>query len=337
MSESPKDNRIRIACLIGIGWLLCLLVLWIGLGGEREEEWREAIFLGRFHILIVHIPIGLLCIVFFLEILGRTRWFPGWADNTLPILWFGTLGAVSATIAGYLLMTGEQIEGHFMTRHMWTGFGVVVLSVFSIILKVSNKVVPIYLFVLLANTVLIGISSHFGGNMVHSETYLTEYAPEPIKKLLKVEEETLLDHGVNIDEWFIYDDLIQPIFDAKCSECHNANKIKGGLRMDSFEWLAKGGDITDEEWIPGDAEGSELYYRVTLEPNDDDFMPPGEHEAMTPNEIALLGWWINEGGKKEMKVGETKKDEIIEEILKDLKEKLEAEKAAVTAQASLSR
>tara|TARA_R110002096_G_scaffold159011_2_gene324571 strand:+ start:2351 stop:3391 length:1041 start_codon:yes stop_codon:yes gene_type:complete len=333
MSQNPKDNRIRIAALLLIGWLLCLLVLWIGMGGEREEEWREAVFLGRFHILIVHVPIGLLCVVFFLEILGRIKPFKGWADNTMPLLWFGTLGAAAATIAGYLLMMGEQTSGNNMKWHMWTGFGVVVLGVLSLILKASNRVVPIYLLVLAGNVVLISISSHYGGNMVHTDTYLTEYAPEALKPYLGHPEEelTAADQGISVDNWYIYDDIIQPIFDAKCTECHDENKVKGDLRMDSFEWLAKGGDITDQEFIPGDAEASELYFRVTLDPDDDDFMPPGDREHMTPDEVALLGWWINEGATQEMKVGKTKKDANIERILSELVSKTEADEGEKTA------
>ena len=69
-------------------------------------------------------------------------------------------------------------------------------------------------------------------------------------------------------------EIIQPIFNAKCTECHDENKVKGDLRIDSFEWLSKGGDITDQEVIPGDAEASELYFRVVLDPEEDDFMPP---------------------------------------------------------------
>lgn len=333
MSQNSKDNRIRIAALIGIGWLLCLLVLWIGLGGEREEKWREAIFLGRFHILIVHIPIGLLCVVFILEILGRIKLFKGWADNTMPMLWIGTLGAAAATIAGYLLMTGERISGNYMNRHMWTGFGVVVLGVLSLMLKASKKAVPLYLLVLAGNAGLVGVSSHYGGNMVHSDTYLTEYAPEALKPFLghSGDELTAADQGVSMDDWSIYDDIIQPIFTSKCTECHDENKTKGDLRMDSFEWLAKGGDITDQEFIPGDAEASELYFRVTLDPDDDDFMPPGDREHMTPDEIALLGWWINQGGTQEMKVGETKKDANIERILSELMSKTEAGDGEKTA------
>ncbi len=335
MSANAKDNRIAIALLIGIGWLLCLLVLWIGLGGEREGEWAEAIFLGRFHILIVHVPIGLLCIAFFVEMLGRMGICSGWQHQTLPMLWFGTLGAAAATIAGYLLMVGEQTEGRNMFWHMWTGFGVVALGVLSLILKVCNWSF-LLLLVLLGNLVLIGISSHFGGNMVHTNTYLSEYAPDQLKPFLghPKEELSAADKGISMEDWSIYDDIIQPIFDDKCTECHNEDKIKGDLRMDSFAWLAKGGDITDQEWVPGDAEDSELYFRVTIDPDDDDFMPPGDREHMTPDEIALLGWWINEGGTQEMKVGETKKDAEIERILAELKAKTEAEAEGEQADAS---
>ncbi|MEM1296535.1 MAG: c-type cytochrome domain-containing protein, partial [Verrucomicrobiota bacterium] len=145
------------------------------------------------------------------------------------------------------------------------------------------------------------------------------------------DELTAADQGISMDNWSIYDEIIQPIFNAKCTECHDENKVKGDLRIDSFEWLSKGGDITDQEVIPGDAEASELYFRVVLDPDDDDFMPPGDREHMTPDEIALLGWWINEGGTQEMTVGGTEKDENIERILSEMMSKTEAETEGKTA------
>jgi|GEM_PF-5087869 len=45
--------------LITGGWILLLLCLWLALGG-LDDRWSPGIFVGRFHILVVHLPIGLL-------------------------------------------------------------------------------------------------------------------------------------------------------------------------------------------------------------------------------------------------------------------------------------
>src|ERR1700750_2446297 len=44
---------------------------------------------------------------------------------------------------------------------------------------------------------------------------------------------------------------IRPVLAAECTECHNAKKTKGGLRLDYRAGWQKGGD-TGEAIVPGD-------------------------------------------------------------------------------------
>ena len=68
----------------------------------------------------------------------------------------------------------------------------------------------------------------------------------------------------------IYDSLIQPVFVAKCQECHGENKSKGKLKLHTKEDFIKGGSGAGKEIvIKGNVEDSELIYRITL-PNEDD-------------------------------------------------------------------
>jgi len=72
-----------------------------------------------------------------------------------------------------------------------------------------------------------------------------------------------------------------------CLECHDADKSKGGLRLDQLKgWT----DIVDTE----DPEDSEFLYRVGLPRGDDDAMPP-EGEALAPAAIEALQRWIESG------------------------------------------
>ena len=38
---------------------------------------------------------------------------------------------------------------------------------------------------------------------------------------------------------------IQPILELNCVRCHNEDKVKGGLRMDTYEKIMEGGDTAD--------------------------------------------------------------------------------------------
>jgi len=315
MNESAASKKpVGLALLLGGAWLLALgLIFLVTLG--REETWELGLFLGRFHILIVHVPIGLLCFAGILELAGYTKWFRDCRSAVFPTLWVGMLGALAATFVGFIFFRSEDIAGNSMTMHLWTGLAVALGSILCLIFKLL-QVRFVYEGTLLTTIVLVAVTSHFGGNMVHSPEYLTEYAPDAIKPLLghKVEE---VPETEDLTALQIYPHLLQPIFDAKCVECHSAEKIKGDLRMDSFEELAKGGDL-GEEFVPGDAEASELIFRVTLPTDDDEFMPPDEKEPMTPAEIRLMAWWIDTGASPTMTVAEGNPDEEIMTIIQGL-------------------
>jgi len=88
---------------------------------------------------------------------------------------------------------------------------------------------------------------------------------------------------------------VQSIFENKCLECHNPNKIKGKLLMDSAEALLKGGD-TGPGLVAGQPDKSELMKRIALPADHDDIMPP-KGDPLAPKEIDVLKRWIAEGAK----------------------------------------
>ena len=93
--------------------------------------------------------------------------------------------------------------------------------------------------------------------------------------------------------WFInlifadidFNSEIQPIFDAKCTNCHGNS---GGLNLDSYEGLMNGG-ISGESVIPFNHELSELWLRV-----DSGQMPLG-NDDLSLEEINLIAQWIDDG------------------------------------------
>ena len=107
----------------------------------------------------------------------------------------------------------------------------------------------------------------------------------------------------------IYDNIIQPIFDAKCLECHGAEKNKGKLRLHTKEDFLKGGTGAGEDIvIKGDATASELIFRITLPKDDEEAMPPLEDEdhynPITPQELAVMQAWIKMGASFDLLVSE---------------------------------
>ncbi|MCB1875308.1 MAG: hypothetical protein KDH88_04970 [Chromatiales bacterium] len=91
---------------------------------------------------------------------------------------------------------------------------------------------------------------------------------------------------------------VKPILDANCAECHIGNGAglqKSGLSMESYESLMRGtkfGSVVK----PGDSVGSTLNILVEGRADPSIKMPHGKR-ALTPEEIATLKNWVDQGAK----------------------------------------
>lgn len=88
---------------------------------------------------------------------------------------------------------------------------------------------------------------------------------------------------------------VQTVLETRCLECHNPDKVKGDLLMDTVANMLKGGE-NGPAIIAGNADKSMLIERILLPKGHDDVMPP-KGEPLTPAEIANLKRWIAEGAK----------------------------------------
>jgi WD40 repeat protein/mono/diheme cytochrome c family protein len=92
---------------------------------------------------------------------------------------------------------------------------------------------------------------------------------------------------------------VHQIFQRECVECHASQDPEGGLVMESYADLMKGGKA-GPAITPGNASDSLLV--KFLEGRSDrkgknQFMPPGKREHLPPKEIALIRAWIDAGAK----------------------------------------
>lgn len=86
---------------------------------------------------------------------------------------------------------------------------------------------------------------------------------------------------------------IKPLLESRCNNCHKGDKAKGGLRLDTLAASLKGGESGYPALKPGDADGSELFYRITTD-DEDEIMPPKDDRLSTA-EIDMLKSWIEKG------------------------------------------
>lgn len=88
---------------------------------------------------------------------------------------------------------------------------------------------------------------------------------------------------------------VAPILDRNCTVCHGEEKQKSGLRLDTYEFLQRGGE-GGKVLVPGDLKESELYRRITLPAEDEDVMPSDGKPQLAPAEIKIIELWIAAGG-----------------------------------------
>lgn len=255
------------------------------------------LFFGRFHSLVVHLPIGFLLlgsIFFFLSKKGNWNFL----KKALPLTFLlSTLGAILAAIMGWFLAKSGGYNEATLLWHRNLGITTALVSgIFY--LHFSGRLGqqgPITSWGLLISLLILSITGHLGGQLTHGSGYLLDYAPAFVKNTLGSQkaDNQALSFPMNPDSVFLYEHLIQPIFDQKCTSCHNADQARGGLDLQSTAGLLAGGDHGDVlEAKPG--QGSPLLHRVTLAANDAKFMPP-KGLPLNYAEIRLLDYWINHG------------------------------------------
>jgi len=299
---SPAGRRFRVrVALLGLPPLLALFALARFRPPDGHEHATLAQFFGRFHPTIVHFPIALLALVLVLEIAGATRRWARVRDSAGSILALATLGAFAAAFLGWLLAWSGGSRGPLVTLHLWSGVWLCFACVVCCSLRRHAPAAPGFLYgvALTATVGLMVWTSHLGGQLSHGESYLTQYLPARARAWIGLP--AFAPHGGASaggaragGTLSFYSASIAPIFDDHCVVCHDANKQKGKLRLDSYDWIMRGGE--DGLVIkPGDPKGSDLFRRITLPPDDDDFMPSDGKPALKPYDVMLIEHWIATG------------------------------------------
>lgn len=93
---------------------------------------------------------------------------------------------------------------------------------------------------------------------------------------------------------------ILPILADNCFQCHgpDANKVKGGLRLDQYDLAVRATRSGAFAIVPGDTTKSALLQRIRST-DSEERMPPPPHDALTPTQIAALDEWIAKGAQYE--------------------------------------
>jgi uncharacterized membrane protein/mono/diheme cytochrome c family protein len=279
-------------------------------------------FLGRFHPLVVHLPIGFLFIAVALEILSRKKRYENLKHATGFVLMLTSITSIIAAILGYFLSQGEGYDESSLSWHKWFGIALAAVSTFAWVFKMFIEKRPSRMFRIVYTSMLgfaficLVITGHEGGSLTHGSDYLTAEMPEPLRKLagLPQIEEPPLKKITNIPQAVVYADIIQPMLDKRCVSCHNSSKKKGELVLTTKENLLKGGKNGDAV-TPGNPEQSHLFTSLVLPEDDDKHMPPKGKTQLTKDQISVIHWWIQQGADFEKKVEQLNVPDNIKKVL----------------------
>lgn len=275
-------------------------------GAPNGEAMPDLIrFIGRFHPVLLHLPIGIVTLAILMEI-GAL-----FSKNTSPasrtVMFFGAATSVIAVLAGFLLFQGESdwAESDLANRHLWGGIAFSCITILAFLAKAwtdaGASAAWLFRFLLVISCGVMAFASHDGASLTHGPDYLGKYAPGPLKPLFGGKAVATADGPAA--EPLVYQDVVAPMLEAKCWKCHNEEKIKGKFRMDTYELLVKGGK-EGEGLIAGDAAKSNIIIRSELPVDDDERMPPDEKPGLSADELAVVKWWINAGASNTTKLSE---------------------------------
>jgi uncharacterized membrane protein/mono/diheme cytochrome c family protein len=301
-SAAPFSFRKRIAW---IGLAICLLLAALSRQAPPNGHEHAALaqYFGRFHPVLVHLPIGLIFLVPILELaggFGRRDDLRGAAGFVLGL---ATAAALAAALDGWLLAWSGGYGGPLVIRHMWSGVELTMLCLLTAWLRARFASEPrrwpgfvfVYGPLLVATVALMAWTGHQGGQLSHGENFLTEEMPAGLRSWLGLPAPAKPAAPARATGTAtVYTARIAPIFTRSCVSCHNPNKIKGDLRLDSYAQLMRGGEdgAVVVPWRPQD---SDLLRRITLPPDDDDHMPNNGKNPLSPAEIKLIERWIAGG------------------------------------------
>lgn len=249
-------------------------------------------FLGRFHVLVLHLPIGIIVAIFVLELMARKDKYRH-LEAASPFLWnAAAVTAIVTVVLGYMHYAEGGFEGSSGSQHRTFGTALAIIITVVAVLRSSRFAAgyrPVWLPAATLLVLLASITGHYGGNLTHGSTYLVEYAPQPLRSLVGLPPRRPPVENYAAADPFL--DLVGPMLQQRCASCHNEDKRQAELDLTSLEGVLNGGE-SGSVVIAGRPELSELLGRITLPPNDDAFMPAEGKTPLTDKQVRIIEWWI---------------------------------------------
>ena len=234
-------------------------------------------YVGKFHPLLVHLPIGILSLFILLGFIIPRKHLQESHKIIGLILLISALSATFSCISGWILSNAGEYDSGLASNHRNLGITLALLNwiVFFMFKKLLQSRLLIYSSMLTLIALVTILTGHLGGSLTHGSEFITPPKPadwfRSSSDLNNLEQLTI--HSTAFE-------AVSLIFEQKCIVCHGQNKQKGGLRLDVKQGLLKGGD--EGTLLAANGSESLLLKRILLPMDDDDHMPPAEKKTTHP-------------------------------------------------------
>ena len=310
--EKPPSSATP-ALAFGIPAILILAALPFLRLGDGTSIPTLSLFLGRFHPTLLHLPVALLLLALAagaIRLPRLERFAPSFPSIVLDsVLWLAALSGFAAALAGMApVPRGGLRRGCSWTGTSGAGSPPAIGAFACVLLRSFAKVRP--------DRAGLQTPGHRpgGGHRRNDDLRRPRRGkPDPRRGL---------PHGAcagadpspggsshpprplrwrcvtPIAERELFEGVALRIFESHCTSCHNPGKLKGDLRLDTYEGVLAGGQ-SGPVVVAGDPGASELLKRVHLPLEDKAHMPPKGKTPLTDDETAVLTWWIEAGLPKD--------------------------------------
>jgi uncharacterized membrane protein len=261
---------------------------------------------GRTHVVMVHFPVALLMVLALIEVLRWRRPSSSMDHTVVIIAVIAALSSIASVVQGFVLDDGRSDgvseDAQMLALHKWLGISTTIIACAAAAVALRRQLgdtpllSKIYRALILPGAVLVSLTGHYGGAVVHGKDYLPimpwEWKLWGNGKSEEKPGDPVALNGIpdKIDFWRDVD----PIFQRACYECHNDKEQKGGLRMDTREYQLLGGD-GGPSIIPGDSKKSLTMIRIRGEGEDPRM--PKKKPPLSELETAIVAKWIDQGAE----------------------------------------
>lgn len=261
---------------------------------------------GRLHLLLLHLPIGLVAGLVGLRFLPHLR-----RQAHIPLLsglWlFAGISIALTAASGWILMLHEGNQwGRLGLLHQWLGTALAVLVLVGMLAWLRGRRCLSDGLLLLAAGLLLPVG-HFGGSMTHGRNFLwgggasttsevseadrdeAESADAVTEEENAKETTPALDREALVARW----KAAEAVIAKHCIDCHNNNRQRGHLNLQTHAAIMRGGS-SGAAVVPGQPNRSPLLTLAMLPEDNWDRMPP-EGPPLNEDELDALRQWIAAG------------------------------------------